>query len=104
MRRTAHLMRILGPNSMGLLIPGPGLNASFAPAPAAPGPLAFLSQSGALLAAALPVVEELVAERLRELTGRRHAASASRMPYPLGDVDAGAAATARCAASASSSR
>jgi acetyltransferase len=48
-----HLMRILGPNSMGLLVPGLGLNASFAPTPATPGPLAFVSQSGALLAAAL---------------------------------------------------
>jgi acetyltransferase len=48
-----YLMRILGPNSMGLLVPGVGLNASFAPTPATRGPLAFLSQSGALLAAAL---------------------------------------------------
>jgi acetyltransferase len=48
-----HLMRVLGPNSMGLLAPVQGLNASFAPTPAAPGRLAFLSQSGALLAAAL---------------------------------------------------
>jgi acetyltransferase len=48
-----HLMRILGPNSMGLLVPGLGINASFAPTPAAAGPLAFVSQSGALLAAAL---------------------------------------------------
>ncbi len=48
-----HLMRVLGPNSMGLLIPALGLNASHAPSPAAAGPLAFVSQSGALLAAAL---------------------------------------------------
>jgi len=48
-----HLMRVLGPNSMGLLAPAQSLNASFAPTPAAPGALAFLSQSGALLAAAL---------------------------------------------------
>lgn len=48
-----HLMRILGPNSMGLLAPALGLNASFVPAPALPGTLAFVSQSGALLAAAL---------------------------------------------------
>jgi acetyltransferase len=48
-----HLMRLLGPNSMGLVVPGYGLNASFAPTPAAPGPLALVSQSGALLAAAL---------------------------------------------------
>ena len=48
-----HLMRVLGPNSMGLVAPGQGLNASFAPTPATPGPLALVSQSGALLAAAL---------------------------------------------------
>lgn len=48
-----HLMRVLGPNSMGLIVPGLGLNASFAPTPALPGSLAFVSQSGALLAAAL---------------------------------------------------
>jgi acetyltransferase len=48
-----YLMRILGPNSMGLLVPALGLNASFAPTPAARGPLALISQSGALLAAAL---------------------------------------------------
>jgi acetyltransferase len=48
-----HLMRVLGPNSMGLLAPAQGLNASFVPTPAAPGALAFVSQSGALLAAAL---------------------------------------------------
>ena len=47
------LMRVLGPNSMGLLVPVLGLNASFAPTAAAHGPLAFVSQSGALLAAAL---------------------------------------------------
>lgn len=47
------LMRVLGPNSMGLLAPARGLNSSFVPTPAVPGPLAFVSQSGALLAAAL---------------------------------------------------
>jgi acetyltransferase len=48
-----HLMRVLGPNSMGLVAPAQGLNASFVPTAAAAGPLAFVSQSGALLAAAL---------------------------------------------------
>jgi acetyltransferase len=47
------LVRVLGPNSMGLLAPGIGLNASFAPTPALPGGVALVSQSGALLAAAL---------------------------------------------------
>ena len=46
-------MRVLGPNSMGLVAPSIGLDASFAPTPARSGPLALISQSGALLAAAL---------------------------------------------------
>jgi acetyltransferase len=43
-----HLLRILGPNCLGLLVPAIGLNASFAHTEALPGKLAFLSQSGAL--------------------------------------------------------
>src|SRR5690606_4958602 len=38
------LLRILGPNCVGLLVPGIGLNASFAPATALPGRLAFVAQ------------------------------------------------------------
>ncbi len=48
-----HLLRVLGPNCVGLLVPGIGLNASFAPTAAQPGKLAFVSQSGALLTAVL---------------------------------------------------
>ncbi len=48
-----HCVRILGPNCLGLLVPGIGLNASFAHTDALPGRLAFVSQSGALCAAAL---------------------------------------------------
>lgn len=48
-----HLLRILGPNCLGLLAPHLGLNASFAHRAAAPGPLAFVSQSGALVTAML---------------------------------------------------
>ncbi|OZI18859.1 GNAT family N-acetyltransferase [Bordetella genomosp. 9] len=48
-----HLLRILGPNCLGLLVPGLGLNASFAPAMALRGRLAFVSQSGALATAVL---------------------------------------------------
>jgi len=48
-----HLLRILGPNCIGLLVPGLGLNASFAPAQAKPGSIAFVSQSGALATALL---------------------------------------------------
>ena len=43
-----HLLRILGPNCLGLLAPHAGLNASFSHIAAQPGSLAFVSQSGAL--------------------------------------------------------
>jgi acetyltransferase len=48
-----HLLRILGPNCVGLLAPGIGLNASFAHVPALPGHIAFVSQSGALVTGVL---------------------------------------------------
>lgn len=48
-----YLMRILGPNCIGLLSPHVGLNASFAHTDALPGELAFVSQSGALVTAML---------------------------------------------------
>ena len=48
-----HVLRILGPNCIGLLAPHVGLNASFAHIDARPGQLAFVSQSGALLTAML---------------------------------------------------
>jgi acetyltransferase len=48
-----HLLRILGPNCIGLLVPGIGLNASFAHTNALPGNIAFISQSGALVTAVL---------------------------------------------------
>lgn len=48
-----HTLRILGPNCIGLLVPGIGLNASFAHATAKPGKIAFVSQSGALCTAVL---------------------------------------------------
>jgi acetyltransferase len=47
------LLRILGPNCLGLVVPGIGLNASFAPANALPGRVALVAQSGAILTAAL---------------------------------------------------
>lgn len=47
------LMRILGPNCVGLLVPGIGLNASFAHTGALPGKIAFVSQSGALVTGVL---------------------------------------------------
>ncbi len=48
-----HLLRILGPNCVGLIVPGIGLNASFAHTNALRGRLAFVSQSGALTTAVL---------------------------------------------------
>ena len=51
------LLRILGPNCVGLLAPHARLNASFAHIPARPGALAFVSQSGALVTAMLDWAE-----------------------------------------------
>lgn len=48
-----HLMRLLGPNCIGLLSPHIGLNAGFAHTDALAGELAFVSQSGALVTAML---------------------------------------------------
>src|SRR5688572_24204628 len=41
-----HCLRILGPNCVGLLVPGVDLNASFAHTSALPGGLAMVAQSG----------------------------------------------------------
>ncbi|MCW1834543.1 bifunctional acetate--CoA ligase family protein/GNAT family N-acetyltransferase [Pantoea ananatis] len=41
-------IRLLGPNSLGLLAPWQGLNASFSPVPIAKGRIAFISQSSAV--------------------------------------------------------
>ncbi len=48
-----HVLRILGPNCIGMLVPHLGLNASFAHVGALPGELAFVTQSGALMTAML---------------------------------------------------
>ncbi len=48
-----HLLRVLGPNCLGLLTPRLGLNASFAHTDALAGSVAFISQSGALVTAVL---------------------------------------------------
>jgi acetyltransferase len=48
-----HLLRVLGPNCLGLLTPHLGLNASFAHTDALAGGVAFVSQSGALVTAVL---------------------------------------------------
>jgi acetyltransferase len=49
----SHVLRVLGPNCLGLLSPHLGLNASFAHTDASPGEVAFISQSGALVTAVL---------------------------------------------------
>jgi acetyltransferase len=46
-------MRVLGPNSIGVIVPAIGLNASMAPENALPGKIAFVSQSAALCTAVL---------------------------------------------------
>jgi acetyltransferase len=43
-----HLLRVVGPNCLGIAVPGIGLNATFAPAAPLPGNIAFLTQSGAM--------------------------------------------------------
>ncbi len=48
-----HVLRVLGPNCLGLLTPHLGLNASFAHTDALAGDVAFVSQSGALVTAVL---------------------------------------------------
>ncbi|HYM33239.1 MAG TPA: bifunctional acetate--CoA ligase family protein/GNAT family N-acetyltransferase [Candidatus Cybelea sp.] len=44
-----HLLRIVGPNCVGILVPGLQLNASFAHIAALKGDLAFVAQSGAIV-------------------------------------------------------
>jgi acetyltransferase len=44
-----HLLRIVGPNCLGIMVPGHGLNATFAHLAAKPGKLAFVTQSGAIM-------------------------------------------------------
>ncbi|MEJ2319976.1 MAG: bifunctional acetate--CoA ligase family protein/GNAT family N-acetyltransferase [Gemmatimonadales bacterium] len=48
-----HRLRILGPNCVGIMVPGIGLNGSFAHLDVIPGSLAFVSQSGGLCTAVL---------------------------------------------------
>jgi acetyltransferase len=48
-----HLLRIVGPNCVGVMVPGIGLDASFAHVAPPPGDLAFVSQSGGMITAVL---------------------------------------------------
>ena len=47
------LLRIIGPNCLGMLAPSAGVNASFSHVAAKPGPIACFTQSGAVAAALL---------------------------------------------------
>ena len=47
------LLRIVGPNCVGIMVPRLGLDATFSHLAAQPGDIAFLSQSGAMIAAML---------------------------------------------------
>ena len=48
-----HLLRLVGPNCLGIIVPGVGLNASFAHLTPAQGRLAFVTQSGAVVASVI---------------------------------------------------
>ncbi|MEX2409288.1 MAG: CoA-binding protein, partial [Rhodovibrionaceae bacterium] len=48
-----HLLRIQGPNCVGLLVPGIGLDASFSHIAPAAGEIAFVTQSGAMVTSML---------------------------------------------------
>jgi acetyltransferase len=48
-----HLLRIVGPNCVGIMVPRLGLDATFSHLPAPAGDIAFLSQSGAMITAML---------------------------------------------------
>jgi len=52
-----YLLRIIGPNCLGIAVPGLGLHANFGLNQPAPGKLAFLSQSGALVTGILDWAE-----------------------------------------------
>ena len=44
-----HLLRVVGPNCLGVMVPPSGLNASFSHIPARSGNIAFVTQSGAIV-------------------------------------------------------
>ncbi len=51
-------MSVVGPNCLGILRPGIGLNASFAATPSRKGSIALVSQSGAMAVALLDIAED----------------------------------------------
>jgi acetyltransferase len=52
-----HLTRVIGPNCLGVLVPGAGLNASFAHLAPPKGRIAFVTQSGAIVTSVLDWAE-----------------------------------------------
>jgi len=48
-----HLLRVVGPNCLGVMVPDLGLNASFSHIVPLPGDLAFVTQSGAMVTSML---------------------------------------------------
>lgn len=52
------LVRVVGPNSVGLISPGKGINASFAPLMLRKGEIGLVSQSGAIVTAMLDWAQE----------------------------------------------
>jgi acetyltransferase len=48
-----HLLRLVGPNCLGIMVPRIGLNAGFAHLAPRPGDLAFVGQSGAIVTSVL---------------------------------------------------
>ncbi len=48
-----NMLRVVGPNCLGIMVPGSNLNAGFAAAAPMPGHLAFVTQSGAIVASVL---------------------------------------------------
>ncbi len=48
-----HLLRVVGPNCLGMMVPGLGINASFSHIAPLTGDLAFVTQSGAMVTAML---------------------------------------------------
>jgi acetyltransferase len=52
-----HTLRVIGPNCLGILVPGVGLNASFAHISPQKGHIAFVAQSGAVITSVLDWAE-----------------------------------------------
>ncbi len=66
-----HQITVLGPNCLGFLAPAQQLNASFAATTPKAGPIAFFSQSGALLTALLDMSGQSLGYRVCVSTGNK---------------------------------